>query len=306
MWHQTSVILEAQSKDYAKPAKLPVRLFGSLTRCHCGHKMYVPSGSRKYTCKKCRNSISEEDLDAIFYEELKAYFSAPERLASHLAEAQKTLFDRQNRITTHQGEIQRVREEMKRTHRLYLDGHIPLENFGSYHKPLEEQLRQLQDELPKLEAELTHLQIHELSADEVMREARELYQRWPTLPVPDKHKIIEAVAEGVTIGKDEITIHFSHLPSSEELTNSQQSLHGRCGPLYLLNNAAAAPRLSVRRSRTPMAPSRRGVSGVSRIYPGALRGLGSRGPVPRCVFRGRTVFPPWRGTWRWVSQVRMT
>jgi len=224
LWHQTSQLLEEQAKNFAKPGKPPVRLFGAITYCQCGHKMYIPSGSRKYTCTKCKNKILDDDLEAIFYEELKAYFIAPERIARHLETARRGISDKETRLAAHQREIQKVRDEMTRTHRLYLDGQVPLESFGGYHKPLEERLRQLQDELPRLEAEVTHLTIRDMSADEVVNEARQLYSRWPSLTVEEKQRIVQSIAERITVGKDEIEITLSCLPSSEELTITQQHL----------------------------------------------------------------------------------
>jgi len=224
VWHQTSKILEGQTKKPARLGPVPVKIFGGLTVCQCGYKMYVPSRSRKYTCEKCKNKILAEDLEAIFYEKLKAFFVTPERIAAHLATARQGLDAKEARLVGQQKEIQRVREEMTRTHRLYLDGQIPLESFGGYHKPLEEQLLQLQNELPKLEAEVTHLKIRDLSADEVLREARELYANWPTLPVERKQSVVQSLVEKIVVGPDEIEIRLSYLPSSEELTKSQQHL----------------------------------------------------------------------------------
>ncbi len=224
VWHQASQILEEQGKKPARLGKVPVKIFGGLTVCHCGYKMYVPSRSRKYTCEKCKNKILAEDLEAIFYEKLKAYFVAPERIAARLASARQGLEEKEARLTVHQREIQKVREEMTRTHRLYLDGQIPLESFGGYHKPLEAQLLQLQNELPKLEAEVTHLKIRDLSADEVLKEARELYANWPSLPVERKQSVVQSLVEKIVVGTDEIEINLSYLPSSEELTKSQQHL----------------------------------------------------------------------------------
>src|SRR4051812_41043451 len=86
---------------------------------------------------------------------------------------------------------------------------IPLESFGDYHKPLEDRLRQLQAELPRLQAECDHLKIHDLSADQVVQEARALYIRWPSLRIEEKQTIVRSIAERITIGKDEIEIKFS-------------------------------------------------------------------------------------------------
>ena len=85
-------------------------------------------------------------------------------------------------------------------------------------------LRELQEELPKLEAEVAHLGVRGLSADEVLNEARNLQERWPALPVEEKRAIVESIAEKVVIGKDSVELVLSHLPSTSELTKTQQLL----------------------------------------------------------------------------------
>ena len=224
LWHQTGLILGQQEKKEVRPGRAPVRLFGGLTVCHCGHSMYVPSGSRKYTCVKCRNKILGDDLDAIFHEEMKAYFDAPERITRAFETARQNLADKESRLDAHRAEIQKVRDEMARTHQLYLDGQIPSASFSSFHQPQVERVRQLQDELPRLEAELDHIKVQDLSADQVLREAHKLYTRWPEMKVEEKQRVVQSLVERITIGVDEIDIKFSHLPSSEELTKSQQCL----------------------------------------------------------------------------------
>jgi DNA invertase Pin-like site-specific DNA recombinase len=71
LWHQVSLILGQQEKTIARPGRVPVRLFGGLTVCECGKRMYVPSGSRKYTCTKCKTKILSDDLEEIFYGEVE-------------------------------------------------------------------------------------------------------------------------------------------------------------------------------------------------------------------------------------------
>jgi site-specific DNA recombinase len=94
---------------------------------------------------------------------------------------------------------------MARTHRLYLDGEITAQGFGSFYKPAEEQLNQLTAELPKLQAEVDYLKVNNLSADEVLAEAWKLYDQWPTMPTDDKRKIAESIVEKIVIGEGELT-----------------------------------------------------------------------------------------------------
>ena len=129
-------------------------------------------------------------------------------------------------LATNQRELQKVRDDMTRTHRLYLDGGITAQGFGQFYKPAEERLNQLTAELPKLQGEVDYLKVNTLSADEVLSEARTLYSRWPTLPTEDKRKIAESIVEKLVIGEGEIDITLSYLPTSEEMCKSQQQLRG--------------------------------------------------------------------------------
>ena len=51
----------------------------------------------------------------------------------------------------HQKELQKVRDEMKQTRRLYLEGQITAQGFGDSYKPAEVRLNQLVAELPRLQ-----------------------------------------------------------------------------------------------------------------------------------------------------------
>jgi site-specific DNA recombinase len=81
-------------------------------------------------------------------------------------------------------------------------------------------LNQLTAELQKLEAEVDFLKVNTITAEEVVAKARMLQTRWPSLPVDHKRKIAESIVEKLVIGKGEIDIMFSYLPSSEELTKN--------------------------------------------------------------------------------------
>jgi site-specific DNA recombinase len=186
--------------------------------------MYVRAGSPKYVCRKCCNKIPIVDLEAIFHQEMKAFFAQPKRIARHLQEADRNLVEKSAMLDTHKREIQKVRDEMHQTHQLYLKQQISGDGFRDLYKPAEERLNQLQTELPKLEAEVDFLRVNELSAADILHEANSLYDQWPKMPVESKRKIAESLVEKIVIGEGEIDITFSYLPSSEELCKNQQGL----------------------------------------------------------------------------------
>lgn len=98
------------------------------------------------------------------------------------------------------------------------------ESFGKFFKPLEERQKQLEDEIPRLQAEIDFLTVNSFSGDQVMNDAHDLQTRWPHLDQEEKRKIVECVTNKIVISKDEIEIDFCYLPSSKELIKRDWSL----------------------------------------------------------------------------------
>lgn len=224
LWNQVNQIIEEQLKSWKKPGKTPVHLFSGLAHCSCGARMYVRARSPKYVCRKCCNKIPIVDLENIVKGEMKLFFGQRERVSQHLENADRNLTEKTAALETHRHEIQKVRDEMTRTHRLYLEGQITAQGFGEFYKPAEERLNQLRAELPRLEAEVDLLKVNKLSTDDVVHESATLHERWPKMPLDDKRKVVEALIEKIVIGDGEIDITYSCLPTSEELCKNQQSL----------------------------------------------------------------------------------
>jgi site-specific DNA recombinase len=224
VWDQVNLITEEQLKLWKKPGRVPLHIFGNLTWCLCGGKMYARSDSPKYHCRKCNRKIPTADLESIFREELHAFFGSPEKIAAHMSEAKRNVAEKEQALAAVQRHIQKVRDDMKQTHQLYLDGQVTPQGFGQFYKPAEERLNQLCAELPKLEAEVAYLKVNDVSGEEVLSEARTLYDRWPKLTNDEKRKIAEAIVEKIVIGDGEIELRLSYLPASEELCKSQQQM----------------------------------------------------------------------------------
>ena len=161
-----------------------------------------------------------------------------------LKNAQKHLADTEQALTALQRQIQKVREEMKQTHQLFLNKLITPQGFSDLYNPAEAQLNQLLAELPKLEADVSRLKVDQVSVEEVIFESKNLYEQWPKMEVDRKRSIVEAIFEKIEIGeqdgKGKIKISYSGLPSSEELCKSQQQMVPATGQAakspYFLND----------------------------------------------------------------------
>jgi Site-specific recombinases, DNA invertase Pin homologs len=232
LWQQCNQILDGRRKAGEKPARKAVQLFAGLAFCDCGNKMYVPSNTPKYVCYSCRNKIPVVDLEAVFHEQLKSFCFSTDEINRYLSAADQTLKEKEELLLTLEKEAQRVKGEMDKIMKLYLEGHISTSGFGKEYKPLEERLAQLENEIPEIQGEIDFLKISFLSSDEIFAEAEDLYTRWPQLQPSEKRQIVENITEKVTVGKDEISISLCYLPSSSEFVASgQRNVTGSSPPL---------------------------------------------------------------------------
>lgn len=229
LWKECNDALDAR-KAQRPLGRKPVHLFAGLLHCKCGGKMYVFSRSPKYVCPKCRNKITVETIEGFFHDVLEDFFVSEEKIKGHLESANQNLADKKNRLEAHTRQLEKVRTDMRKTYQLYIDDQITPEGFGKIHKPLEDQERALAAELPKLQAEVDAIEMHQVSVEEVLAEATSLHRKWPQFGQEDKRRIIESIVEKITLLGDAIDIRWSYSPSSEELTKRQRNLSGSWPP----------------------------------------------------------------------------
>ncbi len=293
LWEQVNAILRDQRKSRKKMAKKPRHLFAGVTRCHCGRKMYVPSNTPKYVCSGCRNKISTVDLEAVFEEQLKDFFLSPEQMAAYLDQADGMIREKEELLQGLEREKKSVEAQREKIYRAYVDDRLTPEAFGDLYRPLDERVRQLDEEIPRLQGEVDFLRIQYLSSDEILTEAQSLYSRWGDLSLEEKHQIVENLVQEIVIGTDEVTIELSYLPpdpnpdpSSPQTVAKRQrgstgSLHPRGG-----SGRGIAPPPGPWRGGFPR-PREAGAAppGRSGGTPGVRRGRGRHG-APEMPRRG--------------------
>lgn len=227
VWNQCNAILDEQRSKNKRPARKTVHLFSGLAHCECSQKMYVPSNSPKYVCPKCRNKIPLEDLEEVFQHQLKDFFLSPSEVNTYLNRADDAMREKEDLLRSLSEEERRVRLEMEKVYRLYMDDQITPEGFGTRYKPMEERLSQIEGQLPELQAEIDFLRIQYLSSDQILTEAQNLYSRWEDLSSEEKRRIVESITERIIVGKGDVTMHLAYLPSaSEVMAEGQRSFTG--------------------------------------------------------------------------------
>ena len=226
LWNGCNAILDSQRANNRRPAKKTAHLFAGLAHCSCGHKMYVPANTPKYVCYQCRNKIPVVDLDALFHEQLKSFFFSPDEITAQLKHADEALGGKEELVASLEGERRKITAEMDKLYNLYQADGITKEGFGARYHPLADRQKQIEDELPRLQAELDLMKISHLSREEIITEARDLYSRWHDLPPEDKRHIVETITERIVVGKDEVSINLLYLPPFLDADRKATKPHG--------------------------------------------------------------------------------
>jgi site-specific DNA recombinase len=247
LWKECNAILDDQQRKKRPPAKRTVHLFAGFAYCDCGTKMYVPSNSPKYTCPKCRNKIGVTDLEEVFHHQLQSFFMSPTEVQGYLAKADQVIREKEELLKSQEEEKKRVAKERERVYRSYIDEEIDVKTYGSQFRPLEERVRQIDDQIPELQGEIDFLKIQFLSSDRILLEAQDLHTRWPQLVQEEKRKVIESITENITVGKEDISINLCYLPSSSENMAERQRTHWSPAPTSAPCKSCSGTRMSRRR-----------------------------------------------------------
>ena len=230
LWTRCNALLEARKTQGARPTKRAIHTFTGVVFCACGQKMYVPSDSPKYVCQSCRNKIPMVDLDALFRDELKAYLTTPEKVEAYRAHAEHAIDEERSALSTLKKELSHAKQEIEKTFSLYNADALSIEQFKQRYQPLDERKKQIEGEIPRLEGVLAHRNVEKVSSEEIMAEAHDFYNRWPTFDAAQKRRLVETLVKRVTIGKDEVTIELCYLPSFEMVADGQRMDKGSSRP----------------------------------------------------------------------------
>lgn len=222
LWNECNRILEEQESKRRKPGPKPVHLLSGIIHCSCGKKMYVFHSSNIYQCKTCKNRIPVKDIDEIYHEQLKSFLLTDQDIKSYLAQSDEVIQEKEKLLSLQNLEIDKIRKEINELVSMRVTKEISSESFSRHYKPLEERVCQIENQLPELMAEVDFLKIQAMSSDTVLREAKDLYERWPNMLFEEKRTIIEVITEKIVVDKEDISINLTYLPSNFQNQGNKQ------------------------------------------------------------------------------------
>jgi site-specific DNA recombinase len=226
LWNTCDKILTEYEQKNKRATKTVTHLFSGILHCDCGGKMYFHPDGQKYKCNKCRKTkIANDDIEEIYFDELKIFLLSDSHFENFLSKAKQEISEKEKLLQSMSKDKKQIQSEMDKKMDLYLAGQIPKDRFGDYYNPLDIQLRQIENTIPQLEADIDILKIEELNGDTVKNEAKTMYERWHSLEKTEKRAFVERITSKITIAGDEIKIRFRYHPSYfQNPENNQHNL----------------------------------------------------------------------------------
>lgn len=225
LWNECNAILDQQLTKLNRPGPKTVHLLSGYLYCSCGSKMYVYHKDKfpTFRCKPCKVKIQVDDIDEIYHEQLKTFLYTETDIATYLSSFDQKLIEKEKLLIFTNETLKKLRKRMDELVSLRLDNEMTKESFAEQFKPIETQKEQLESQLPEMEAEIDYLKIQNISADTVLRGAKDLYNRWNTMLFDEKRNIIEIITDKITIDNQNININLSYLPTPNLFQNGGKS-----------------------------------------------------------------------------------
>ena len=97
LFDAVGAIIEKNTYKQNRARKPKHFLSGSVVCGQCpDEKMYIPTNSTSFTCRKCHHKIPKDDLEAIFEEQLKTFLLSDEHINEYLDSADSVILDKTN------------------------------------------------------------------------------------------------------------------------------------------------------------------------------------------------------------------
>jgi site-specific DNA recombinase len=218
VWDECNRILDEILIKNKKPGRIAKHLLAGFVHCEtCDCKLYVFHQTKlpTYRCRKCGTRIAVTDIDEIFHGKLKEFLLTGVSLSEYHANVDSELILKENTFSKIQAKRDALAKKISLLIDIRLNNEISKEMFQEKHKPMEEQLRQLDTQLAELQSDMDFLKLQLNSSQAVLTDASDLYSQWHTYTLEDKRQIVETITDKITVGKQHIRIKLSYLPEKK-------------------------------------------------------------------------------------------
>lgn len=209
LFDECRLILEEQELK-RKPARKPLNTFAGILFCGtCDSKMYKASDSQKYICKGCKKTrIHSSNIEDIYFEKLKSYLLSESESEKKSPGKDPLIKKNEDLLQSIISKSNILKSEMENLKKQKAREKISEKDFQILFKRKNEHYKNLENQIPEIEAEIDFQKIQSLSNETTLTEAQEICNQWPLLPVEEKHLIVEQLTEKITVHQEDVIIKF--------------------------------------------------------------------------------------------------
>jgi site-specific DNA recombinase len=227
LWNECNAILSSKSKRRTQVGKRPVHLFAGYVYCSCGKKMYVFTSQVSYLCKPCKRKIPASDLEEIYLQQLKPFLLIDQDVESIHAKTDQMLDEKEQQLKGYVNEVAKLKKKVQSYLDLYAEQALSKSDFTSNYAPLSEQITQLEERIPVLQADIDFIKIQKIHTDTIREESKGIHENWPNLSFDEKRSIIESITQHIIIDSDSIDISLSYQPTHADTPSSESLLENK-------------------------------------------------------------------------------
>ena len=224
IWNACNRILDDSLIQNKKPGPRAKHLLAGYIFCaDCNKKMYVFHSSKfpTYRCPNCSNRIVVGDIEGFYHDQLKTFLLTETSTPKYLESLDSELQERENLLSAIFKERESLLKKIDTFINMRINNELSKELFIEKHKPMEERLNQLNNQLPEIQADVDFLKIQHRSADAVLSYAKDLYDNWSDMSQEQKRHIVETITKIITVGKEDVYINLRHVPTRNTNTNTR-------------------------------------------------------------------------------------
>lgn len=226
LWESCNRILDEMTKKQGKVRRKAIHLFSGILLCQCGTKMYMRSNSPKYVCRNCKNGIKPNELEEIFHAQLKNFLFSDTLIQKHIDDVMKQVKGKERLLDTRKKDLLSTKKKITDILNLYHEGELSNQAFREHHSPLYEEQKQIEQSILELQGEIDATKMQSLDNRQVLHDAQNLNRQWKSFNEEEKKRIVEAITESIVVGKEDIEINLSYVPTLSPETTLNPPIDG--------------------------------------------------------------------------------
>ncbi len=230
LWETVNALIAQRAQPFQKAVPKKSRfLFGGNLVCSCGTKMYVHEyGGMKmprYRCRACHFKLNEDILEEHFLEILKTVIIRPEELQAD-RDAESRRQTKQEQLDLLGRELKKVEHKISTLVDLVGDQTIDRHTFSERFLPLKQRKEKIQEELPRIQAEIDFLTTNAISKEYLIEQATTFAAMWPVLNYEEKIKLIDELVDEIKIQENSLHFTLTYTPPFRQLGKGVHNSRG--------------------------------------------------------------------------------